>query len=131
MSTTAPSPAAQEPPKPAAKAPKAPKKAKVKHGTYRYEAETLDGQQIKGQIEAPSANSARNELAVQGLRVTKISEKKGLQLEITKEKVPLVDIMHFSRQMATFLRAGVPMPRTSASRRSSATCSTESPPADR
>jgi type IV pilus assembly protein PilC len=109
MSTTAPSPAAQEPPKPAAKAPKAPKKAKVKHGTYRYEAETLDGQQIKGQIEAPSANSARNELAVQGLRVTKISEKKGLQLEITKEKVPLVDIMHFSRQMATFLRAGVPM----------------------
>lgn len=109
MSTTAPSPAAQEPPQPAAKAPKAPKKAKVKHGKYRYEAETLDGQQIKGMIEAPSANSARNELAVQGLRVTKISEKKGLQLEITKEKVPLVDIMHFSRQMATFLRAGVPM----------------------
>jgi type IV pilus assembly protein PilC len=90
-------------------APKVPKGAKVKHGKYRYEAETLDGQNIKGLIEAPSANAARNELAVQGLRVTKISEKKGLQLEITKEKVPLVDIMHFSRQMATFLRAGVPM----------------------
>jgi type IV pilus assembly protein PilC len=96
-------------PAPTGETPKKPKKAKVKHGKYRYEAETLDGQQLKGVIEAPSANSARNELAIKGLRVVKISEKKGLQLEITKEKVPLVDIMHFSRQMATFLRAGVPM----------------------
>ena len=88
---------------------RAPKRAKVKQSKYRYEAEQLDGQRVKGVIEAPSANSARNELAVQGLRVTKIAEKKGLQLELTKEKVPIVDIMHFSRQMATFLRAGVPM----------------------
>ncbi|MSX00689.1 MAG: type II secretion system F family protein, partial [Actinobacteria bacterium] len=53
--------------------------------------------------------AARNELAVKGMRVTKISERKGLQIDITKEKVPLVDIMHFSRQMATFLRAGIPV----------------------
>ena len=83
---------------------KAPKQSK-----YRYEGETIEGQRVKGEITAPSANAARNELAVQGLRVTKIAEKKGLSVEITKEKVPLVDIMHFSRQMATFLRAGVPM----------------------
>lgn len=76
---------------------------------FRYEAETLDGQVVKGSIEAPSANAARNELAVKGLRVTRITQRKGLQIEVTKEKVPLVDVMHFSRQMATFLRAGVPM----------------------
>jgi type IV pilus assembly protein PilC len=76
---------------------------------FRYEAETLDGQAVKGTVEAVSANAARNELAVQGLRVLKLSERKGMQVEITKEKVPLVDIMHFSRQMGTFLRAGVPM----------------------
>lgn len=80
-----------------------------KLGKYRYEAETLDGEAVKGVIEAPSANAARNELAVKGLRVLKITERKGLQVEVTKEKVPLVDVMHFSRQMATFLRAGVPM----------------------
>ncbi len=85
------------------------KSAKVKHGKYRYEAESLDGGLVKGMIEAPSANAARNELAVQGLRVTKITERKGMQVDITKEKVPLVEIMHFSRQMGTFLRAGVPM----------------------
>lgn len=104
MSATVPPPVAAPQPKG-----KAPKKAKVKHAKYRYEAETLEGALIKGTVEAPSANAARNELAVQGLRVTKIAERKGLQVDITKEKVPLVDIMHFSRQMATFLRAGVPM----------------------
>lgn len=76
---------------------------------YRYEAETLDGKSVKGNIEAASANHARNELAVQGMRVTKISERKGVNVEITKQKVPLVEIMHFSRQMATFVRSGVPL----------------------
>lgn len=80
-----------------------------KPSKYRYQAETLDGESVKGQIQAQSVVAARNELAVQGMRVTKISERKGLQIEITKEKVPLVQIMHFSRQMSTFLRAGVPM----------------------
>jgi type IV pilus assembly protein PilC len=95
---------------------KAPKQAK-----FRYEAETLDGQMVKGVVEAPSANAARNELAVQGLRVNKLVERKGLNLELTKEKVPLVDVMHFSRQMATFLRAGVPMTEAIESLRSDAT----------
>lgn len=76
---------------------------------YRYEAETLDGERVKGEIVAVSAHVARNELAVQGMRVHKLSERKGLNVEITKQKVPLVEIMHFSRQMATFLRAGVPV----------------------
>jgi type IV pilus assembly protein PilC len=73
----------------------------TKQSKYRYQAETLDGEAVKGEIEAPSIVAARNELAVQGMRVTKIAERKGLNLEITKEKVPLVDIMHFSRQMST------------------------------
>jgi type IV pilus assembly protein PilC len=76
---------------------------------FRYEAETLDGKSVKGQIEAASANHARNELAVQGMRVTRISERKGVNVDITKQKVPLVEIMHFSRQMATFVKSGVPL----------------------
>src|SRR4051794_37462462 len=107
MSATATQPEGKAPKPP--KAPKAPKVQKAKSAKYRYEAETISGEHVKGDIQAPSANAARNELAVKGLRVTKIAEKKGLQIELTKEKVPLVEIMHFSRQMATFLRAGVPM----------------------
>ncbi len=98
-----------EPPKQAkaAKAPKAPKTPKP--AKFRYEAETLDGRVVKGDITAQSINIARNELAVQGLRVHTLTERKGLRTEITPSKVPLVDVMHFSRQMATFLRAGVPV----------------------
>lgn len=77
---------------------------------FKYEAEDLDGQQLKGEIEAVSVNAARNQLAVEGIRVTKIVERKGLQFEITPQKVPLVDIMHFARQMGTFVRSGVPIP---------------------
>ena len=51
---------------------------------FKYVAETLEGQQVKGQIEASSENVARNQLAVEGIRVTKITERKGLNLEITK-----------------------------------------------
>lgn len=80
-----------------------------KQSRFRYVAQTLDGQSVKGEIEAASVNAARNELAVRGIRVTKISEKKGLQVEITKAKVPLVEIMHFCRQMGTFVSAGVPV----------------------
>lgn len=107
MSATATQPEDQAPKR--SKAPKQPKSKQAKSAKYRYEAETISGEHVKGEIQAPSANAARNELAVKGLRVTKISEKKGLNVELTKEKVPLVEIMHFSRQMATFLRAGVPM----------------------
>jgi len=99
MATVMQEPEAEGPPKP-----KLPKRAK-----YRYEGQTIDGGHVKGIIQSYSANHARNELAVQGVRVSKIVEKKGLQVEVTKQKVPLVDVMHFSRQMATFLRAGVPM----------------------
>lgn len=76
---------------------------------FRYSAETLDGEMVKGEIVAASANAARNELAVRGMRVTKIAERKGLQVELTKEKIPLIEIMHFSRQMGTFIRSGVPV----------------------
>jgi type IV pilus assembly protein PilC len=109
MSTTATEPSGQVPGRRPAKSPKPPRSRAAKIAKFRYEAETISGEAVKGEIQAPSVNVARNELAVQGLRVTKITERKGLNVELTKEKVPLVEIMHFSRQMATFLRAGVPM----------------------
>jgi type IV pilus assembly protein PilC len=50
-----------------------------------------------------------NELLRRGLTATKIREQKGLNLELTKEKVPKTDIMHFSRQLAAFVRSGIPI----------------------
>lgn len=80
---------------------------------FRYEAETVEGSNIRGMIHAPSVSAARNQLAVQGMRVTRIAERKRFaEIEVTKQRVPLVEIMHFSRQMGTFMRAGVPLPES-------------------
>ena len=76
---------------------------------FKYVAETPDGESVKGEIEAASANVARNQLALHGMRVTKITKRMGMQIEITKKKIPPVELMHFSRQMGTFMRAGVPV----------------------
>src|SRR4051812_34825056 len=36
-------------------------------------------------------------------------KKSILQFEITKKKVPRKDLMHFSRQLAVFIKAGIPI----------------------
>jgi type IV pilus assembly protein PilC len=76
---------------------------------FRYEGETVEGETVKGEIKAPSSLAARNELALNGTRVSKLTERKGFNMEITKKGVPLLEIMHYCRQMASFMRAGVPV----------------------
>lgn len=78
--------------------------------TYKYTAVTPDGQQVKAAIEGVSITSAENDLLRQNLRVVKIKEKKSLaQLEISPERVPRTEVMHFSRQIAAFVRTGIPI----------------------
>src|SRR3954451_1978147 len=49
------------------------------------------------------------EIADEG-RATTAKPKKGLlQFEITRKKVPRKDLMHFSRQLAVFIKAGIPI----------------------
>jgi len=46
----------------------------------------------------------------EGVDVSKRRRKKSiLQFEITKKKVPRKDLMHFSRQLAVFIKAGIPI----------------------
>src|SRR6476469_9537378 len=39
----------------------------------------------------------------------KAKKKSILQFELTKSKVPRKDLMHFSRQLAVFIKAGIPI----------------------
>lgn len=78
--------------------------------TFKYTAVTGDGQQVKSAIEGVSITSAENDLLRQNLRVIKIREKKGFaQIEISPERVPRQEVMHFSRQIAAFVRTGIPI----------------------
>jgi type IV pilus assembly protein PilC len=77
---------------------------------FRYSAVGADGQAVKGTVDAMSAAGVENELLLRGLSGIKVRERKSFgQIEITKERVPKQDIMHFSRQLAAFIRTGIPI----------------------
>lgn len=77
---------------------------------FKYLAVAADGTKLRATTEAMSADAVRNELANRHLQVVKISEKKGFsKIEITKQKVKRQEIMHFSRQIGAFVRAGIPI----------------------
>jgi type IV pilus assembly protein PilC len=77
---------------------------------FTYKGTTEDGKETRGKIESESIRSAMTSLMDRGLDVSDLREKKSvLQFEITKKKLKLADVMHFSRQLTAFLRAGVPI----------------------
>ena len=77
---------------------------------FRYEATRDDGSVVTGVVKSDSIGSARNALLSKGIEAEKLEEKTGiLQFEITKERVPRAELMHLSRQLAAFLRAGIPI----------------------
>ena len=76
---------------------------------YKYEA-VKDGSRIRGVTNAVSVKTAMATLVDQGLDVHKLKEKKSvLKFEVTKKKLPQGELMHFSRQLAAFVRAGIPL----------------------
>jgi len=76
---------------------------------YKYEA-VKDGSRIRGTTDAASVKTAMATLVDQGLDVQKLKEKKSvLAFEVTKKKLPQGELMHFSRQLAAFVRAGIPL----------------------
>jgi type IV pilus assembly protein PilC len=77
---------------------------------FKYSATNATGQTISGIEDAVTVGQARATLAQRDLDVLEIAEKKSvLRLELTKSKVKRKDLMHFSRQLSVFIRAGIPI----------------------
>lgn len=77
---------------------------------FKYDATTQDGKRSRGVTEATSVRSAMAVLVEDGFEVRRIREKKSvLQFELTRKKLPQAELMHFSRQLAAFVRAGIPL----------------------
>ncbi len=59
---------------------------------------------------ATSAGAAHVALLARGLQPSEVETKRSLlNFEITQKKVPRQDVMNFTRQLAVFMRAGVPI----------------------
>ncbi len=80
----------------------------VKLNTYQWQALNKSGARVKGIIEATSDANAKAELRKQQLKQIKL--KKEIQLfGKRKQKITSQDISIFSRQLATMMKAGVPL----------------------
>ncbi len=77
---------------------------------FQYKALDADGRQISGVELATSSGAAHVALLERGYQPLEVGAKTSLlSLEITKKRVPRQDIMNFTRQLAVFMRAGVPI----------------------
>ncbi|MGB0113064.1 MAG: type II secretion system F family protein, partial [Ilumatobacteraceae bacterium] len=77
---------------------------------FAYAAIDTTGAPIEGVTKADTIGAARAILVEQNLFPTKIEERRGmLDFELTKEKVKKKHLMHFTRQLAVFVKAGIPI----------------------
>jgi len=86
------------------------KAAKAPIRTFKYKALDDSGKEQSGTEKAVSAGAVHVALMKRGLQPLEVSEKTSiLKLEITKKMVPRKEIMNFSRQLAVFMKAGIPI----------------------
>jgi type IV pilus assembly protein PilC len=78
---------------------------------FRYNAIDETGNKVSGVQAANSSGAAHVALLERGYQTVEISEKRQsvLKFEITKKVVSRKAVMHFSRQLAVFIKAGVPI----------------------
>ncbi|MEP1123966.1 MAG: type II secretion system F family protein [Ilumatobacter sp.] len=77
---------------------------------FAYAAIDAQGTPVNGVTKADTLGGARALLVGQNLFPTKIEESRGLlDFELTAEKVKKKELMHFTRQLAVFVKAGIPI----------------------
>src|SRR6266576_1836617 len=77
---------------------------------FRYQGTTEAGNRTRGVTQATSLKTAMAGLVEQGFTVSQLKPKRSaLKFEITKKKLPQGELMHFSRQLSAFVRAGIPL----------------------
>ena len=77
---------------------------------FRYKALDETGKMVSGVELAGSSGAAHVALLTRGFQPLEVKEQRNiLKFEITKKKVPRKDVMNFSRQLAVFMKAGIPI----------------------
>ncbi len=78
---------------------------------FNYQGVDRSGRKLQGQINGTSTQTVRAELRKQGIRPTRVSRKRELPRlpGLGEARIKPGDIAVFSRQMATMMKAGVPL----------------------
>ncbi len=80
---------------------------------YSYEAFSKEGKKVSGVVDAPSSEALKEQLARQGLFLTRIELTGGISTagffaRLFEKKVTIKDKILFTKQLAILLRSGVP-----------------------
>lgn len=78
--------------------------------TFNYEGTDRRGQKVKGEVNSKNMALAKAQLRKQGINAHKVYKKRADLLGgLSKKKVTPLDIAIFTRQLATMMKAGVPL----------------------
>jgi type IV pilus assembly protein PilC len=77
---------------------------------FAYSAIDASGAEVEGTTKADTLGTARSILVEQNLFPIRIEESRGMfDFELTKEKAKKKNLMNFTRQLAVFVKAGIPI----------------------
>ncbi len=78
--------------------------------TFVYEGTDRRGQKVKGEVNGKNLALAKAQLRKQGINTSKVYKKRADLLgNLRKKKVSPMDVAIFTRQLATMMKAGVPL----------------------
>lgn len=80
----------------------------LKTSTFAWEGTNKQGAKIKGEVSGQNPALVKAQLRKQGINPTKV-RKKSMSLLSAGKKIKPMDIALFARQMATMMKAGVPL----------------------
>ena len=88
---------------------KKPKEKKAKLATFVWQGKDKSGRKAKGEIQGSSAALVKAELRKQGINANKVRKKSFSFTGGKGGKIKPLDIALFTRQLATMMKAGVPL----------------------
>jgi len=87
----------------------APAQSTLKQATFIWQGQDGKGKVAKGEISSTSAAMVKAQLRKQGIKPTKVKKKGKPLLGASKPSIKPMDIAIFTRQLATMMKAGIPL----------------------
>ena len=77
--------------------------------TFAWEGKDRSGKVVKGELSSTTSGMAKAQLRKQGINVSKVKKKPKPLFSPRQKKIKPMDIAVFTRQLATMMKAGVPL----------------------
>ena len=87
----------------------APAQSAVKQAKFLWQGQDSKGKSTKGEIAGTSAAMVKAQLRKQGIKATKVRKKPKPLFGESKKAIKPMDIAIFTRQLATMMKAGIPL----------------------